>query len=612
MRIQKMAFIFTLIASLSFISGCDIGGDLLTNADSESGTGGDGDTDTDTDTDADADTGSDGDTDADTDTDSDTDSDTDTDTDSDTDSDSDSDADSSSANVCLYSDGQTYGVGASFSSSDGCNTCTCQMGSDGAPTVACTTMWCGDTGVDTGTAQECELSGVGYSVGETVPKGDGCNNCTCHLLPDGSVEWACTDESCPETCVGLDEANCLARSDCSPFEARVVETIEVVDPVQFCAGSLIYLGCGSSHRGCVEVVSAPAILDGQCLQFSESCRPEDVVFDDVSDPTTWPACAAQSQYELCEAPPVKCLHNGELYDDGESFDVGDGCNICECHVTTDGTGEVDCTAQICCFQMSEEDCTADNGCQPITGNNYDLTNECVNGSEYAGCHDAGTGCLAVISYALLGTECWEFGGCVPENITWDATGNDYAAVCGVDRIDYPACETGDCNFLADDCCSEECACAMTDGSQCVYQAWDADGVLTGRCKGMSGLNSDGSTSCWDLNDCGDHEFCEGVTMCPCGASCFAPDEMGTCVPAYLDNVDGCDATASAPPEQCAAGYSCYAMTDASMGGDICLHDPEGLQCWFDEDCGAGATCEDEFVCGSGVWCLPEPGECRPI
>ncbi|MEQ1565059.1 MAG: hypothetical protein ABMA64_05430 [Myxococcota bacterium] len=39
--------------------------------------------------------------------------------------------------VCEY-DGETYDVGESFPSSDGCNTCSCERGGD----VACTRLSC--------------------------------------------------------------------------------------------------------------------------------------------------------------------------------------------------------------------------------------------------------------------------------------------------------------------------------------------------------------------------------------------------------------------------------------------------------------------------------------
>jgi len=50
---------------------------------------------------------------------------------------------------CTYG-GKEYPTGASFPSQDGCNTCSCQMGS-----VACTEKACG-TGGSTGTGPTCE------------------------------------------------------------------------------------------------------------------------------------------------------------------------------------------------------------------------------------------------------------------------------------------------------------------------------------------------------------------------------------------------------------------------------------------------------------------------
>lgn len=79
--------------------------------------------------------------------------------------------------VCLW-DGQTYAIGDSFPAGDGCNTCSCDAGSDGGAVVGCTLKAC----------PVCTWDGVDYWPGDTFPAGDGCNECTCE--PDGSV--SCT------------------------------------------------------------------------------------------------------------------------------------------------------------------------------------------------------------------------------------------------------------------------------------------------------------------------------------------------------------------------------------------------------------------------------------
>lgn len=85
--------------------------------------------------------------------------------------------------VCTYN-GASYGVGASFPSSDGCNTCSC--GADGA--IACTELAC--------VTPQCSYGGKSYSAGQSFPSVDGCNSCACSA--DGTV--ACTLKACANQC----------------------------------------------------------------------------------------------------------------------------------------------------------------------------------------------------------------------------------------------------------------------------------------------------------------------------------------------------------------------------------------------------------------------------
>lgn len=96
---------------------------------------------------------------------------------------------------CAY-EGQTYAVGESFPSSDGCNTCFC--GENGQ--VGCTKRACLAT---------CTYAGRTYPVGESFPASDGCNECTCG--PDGQV--GCTKIFCPgPSCEGV---TCRPGTHCS-------------------------------------------------------------------------------------------------------------------------------------------------------------------------------------------------------------------------------------------------------------------------------------------------------------------------------------------------------------------------------------------------------------
>ena len=49
-----------------------------------------------------------------------------------------------------------------------------------------------------------------------------------------------------------------------------------------------------------------------------------------------------SEYKTQNTLPQRCPYNGWSYENGESFDSGDGCNICVCN-----DGMVACTEMSC-------------------------------------------------------------------------------------------------------------------------------------------------------------------------------------------------------------------------------------------------------------------------
>jgi len=73
------------------------------------------------------------------------------------------------------------------------------------------------------------------------------------------------------------------------------------------------------------------------------------------------------------------------------------------------------------------------------------------------------------------------------------------------------------------CCAADEHCAS--GSECVGGDCSAAPVL-GVCKATAGL---GSGQCWRDSDCASPPGkCQGASVCPCGAACFAADAPGTC------------------------------------------------------------------------------------
>ena len=103
---------------------------------------------------------------------------------------------------CDY-EGSHYDAGASFPSSDGCNTCSC---SDSG-VVGCTKRACLNT---------CQYNGSTYRAGESFPSADGCNTCSCTAT--GTV--ACTERACLHSWnrhyVGTPEQCPLIRYTCVP------------------------------------------------------------------------------------------------------------------------------------------------------------------------------------------------------------------------------------------------------------------------------------------------------------------------------------------------------------------------------------------------------------
>lgn len=117
-----------------------------------------------------------------------------------------------------FDGGRGYLPGASFPSSDGCNTCKCHP--DG--TVACTAMACEPD-------DYCIYAGVVYASGESFETE--CNTCTCN---SGSIE--CTPGPCPiRPCaeISADYAAALAQAKrCDPKLSKVQCAVRVPSSLQ--------------------------------------------------------------------------------------------------------------------------------------------------------------------------------------------------------------------------------------------------------------------------------------------------------------------------------------------------------------------------------------------
>jgi hypothetical protein len=198
-------------------------------------------------------------------------------------------------------------------------------------------------------------------------------------VPEG---WTTCDSECPEppACEGLDEAACLARSDCFPaYVGFWPMECESPNPPAFCA-ELPYFGCGpipeesgdgTVHCGvihpdgtseevpcddacagipqcellCPEGTSNPVDENG-CVHTCECESDETTVTDPCGDPPTCEPCA-----------------DGYLHDD-------QGCQTCECAPPPPPPGP--------CDDLDEATCAATEGCMPVS-----------DGQGYIGCRPAG-------------------------------------------------------------------------------------------------------------------------------------------------------------------------------------------------------------------------------
>jgi hypothetical protein len=93
-------------------------------------------------------------------------------------------------------------------------------------------------------------------------------------------------------------------------------------------------------------------------------------------------------------------------------------------------------------------------------------------------------------------------------------------------------------------------------------------------------------TCWTDLDCfGVPGSCMGASVCPCGADCFGPDQLGKC-----NVLAGC----------CATSADCPLAEQVCVSGN-CEKPPPPGQCWTDQDC-FGSTCNGACICPCGTLC----------
>ena len=242
--------------------------------------------------------------------------------------------------TCFYN-GVTYAVGASFKSTDGCNSCTCSTNG-----VACTTMACAAGGAS---STGCDCSGL--SAGPTMICADGSSpGLSCNRFTDGSCGWL--SSGCPTAgaggsggiaggagtgatgAVGCGPVN-LPNITCSNYQI-------VYDPNTGCASGYV---CPQQDAGvCACSGTAPAapnqvcsdgsiggpictaLSTGACGWAMRGCPvQQDAGAGGATAVDAGPSAAGSSGITVC-------VENNVVHNQGDIFRSTDGCNTCQCTV----------------------------------------------------------------------------------------------------------------------------------------------------------------------------------------------------------------------------------------------------------------------------------------
>ena len=335
----------------------------------------------------------------------------------------------------------------------------------------------------------------------------------------GTCEWADQMGMCeapPEVCPKHIDPVCgcdgeTYRNLCMMKRAEVSMDHEGVccDPMLCLIGEAI----DTDGDGCADLCPPPETCeeanpagckntgcdDGEVCTYGLDCTPSICFCDGQSG--AWMCtkdcgggtCVPEEPVDLCadfEAPG--CVQSG--CDDGFVCGTSEGCVPSACGCDSE-TGEIMCTADCgggtCVPDEDPVDLCAD----------FDTPNPqaCTEGScpEGSTC-DLTTGCQASSCHCVV----------LEGEPHWNCTKDCVPGVCVSDTP-------------SDGCCDVDKDCAT--GELCVHGGSDLGGV----CK-PTPPPAFPAVTCWSAAGCPGEETCDGGTVCPCGAQCFAPDASGIC------------------------------------------------------------------------------------
>lgn len=477
----------------------------------------------------------------------------------------------------------------------GDDSCTDHIGYCGLPGICCQSdLECADSGsggvcrggrcVETA----AELGGGACWGDDDCSGGDTCLGASlCPCSPGNSDDSACVVPSTAGRCGKAAEACCDADDDCGDGELCLEGRACVKAPNRAtlkdecwvdaeCGGGRVCEGatvCGCNEADCTAKIGHCRTLtigcadDHTCPVGMECARPDTGYCPDDPTPPDGLCVKAIDRDEGACWATEDCPGNTRCGGETICTDV-DGCD----RPNLAGTCQERIRRWDCCDSHIE--CGEDMECR-----NNDASLTCP----------VGTGAICVPK-PIFGEQCWNLYDC-PEGKTCQKTN-----ICGCNakcrwnnmgNCEIPTfCDT-DLDCGTDSVCAHDTECILSPCTTAVTCP------IGGRCQLKQ------PERCWNHDECGPGQYCEGLRVCPADITCVAPDVPGTCQPRGALG-DCCSSLRG-----CTPGLRCVSVTQRSgCGADfsaICVPAVTlGSECYVDNDCSTGQRCAGSIMCPCGV------------